>query len=139
VAEDVIRQRVAGYARAIGAMDLDAVMSFFAPDVVSFDLEPPLSYSGAENKRRRWQRDFAMFSHIDYEVRDLSVTDGGDMAFVHALNRPTGTMTTGRVTASWVRWTACLRRVAGVWLVAHDHVSAPVEIKDGTAMLSLTP
>jgi ketosteroid isomerase-like protein len=139
VAEDVIRQRVADYAKAISAMDLDAVMSFFAPDVVSFDLEQPLSYAGADNKRRRWQRDFAMFSHIDYEVRDLSVTSSGDLAIVHALNRLTGTMTSGRVTGSWVRWTACLRRVAGVWLVAHDHVSVPVEIKEGKALLSLTP
>jgi uncharacterized protein (TIGR02246 family) len=139
VAEQLIRQRVAEYAKAISARDIDAVMSFFAPDVVSCDLQPPLRYTGADNKRRRWLEDFATFSRIAYEVRDLSVTAHGDLAFVHALNHFTGTMTTGRVSDTWVRWTACLRRIDGVWLVAHDHVSVPADLEHGKAVLNLAP
>jgi ketosteroid isomerase-like protein len=38
MAEALIRQRVVDYAKAISAKDIDAVMSFFAPDLVSFDI-----------------------------------------------------------------------------------------------------
>ena len=38
VAEALIRQRVENYAKAISAKDIDSVMSFFAPNLVSFDI-----------------------------------------------------------------------------------------------------
>jgi uncharacterized protein (TIGR02246 family) len=139
VAEDLIRQRVAALAKAIAARDLDAVMSFFAPDVVSCDLEAPLRYAGADNKRKRWERDFGAFTRIAYEVRDLNVTTSGDLAVVHALNHFTGTMATGRVADTWVRWTACFRRIGGAWLIAHDHVSVPADLEHGKAELNLKP
>jgi ketosteroid isomerase-like protein len=50
-AEAEIRQRIDTLVEAIGAMDLDTVMSMYAPDVVSFDIEPPLQHVGAAAKR----------------------------------------------------------------------------------------
>ena len=38
VAEALIRQRVEDCAKAISAKDIDSVMSFFAPNLVSFDI-----------------------------------------------------------------------------------------------------
>src|SRR5262245_30935002 len=71
VHEAAIRQRVADWAAAISAKNLDAVVSLYAPDVVSFDLTPPLRYAGAEGKRRAWQTVLAALSGpIAYEVRD---------------------------------------------------------------------
>jgi ketosteroid isomerase-like protein len=139
VAEALIRQRVQDYAKAVSAKDIDSVMSFFAPDMVSFDLEPPLRYSGAENKRRRWQEGFAAFASIAYEVRELNVTAHGELAVVHGLNHFVGTMASGHVTAVWVRWTTCFRYIDGAWLIVHDHVSVPADLKHGQAALNLTP
>jgi ketosteroid isomerase-like protein len=42
VDEALIRQRVEDLAKALRAKDIDAVMSFFAPNLVSFDIAPPL-------------------------------------------------------------------------------------------------
>jgi ketosteroid isomerase-like protein len=39
----------------------------------------------------------------------------------------------------WLRWTACLRRIDGVWMVVHDHVSVPADLEHGRAVLDLTP
>jgi hypothetical protein len=44
---------------------------------------------------------------IVYEVSDLSVTTGGDLAFVHSLNHVKGTLASGHTTDLWLRWTAC--------------------------------
>jgi ketosteroid isomerase-like protein len=128
VAEALIRQRVEDLVKALRAKDIDSVMSLYAPNLVSFDLAPPLQYIGADNKRRAWQEAFAIFTGpFDYEVRDLTVTTHGELAFVHSLNHVSGTMANGHITDLSVRWTACFRRIDGVWLVVHDHVSVPAD------------
>jgi ketosteroid isomerase-like protein len=140
VAEALIRQRIEEYANAISAKDIDGVMSLFAPNLVSFDIAiKTLRYVGADNKRREWQNVFATFRSIAYEVQDLNVTTHGDLAFVHAVNHVNGRLASGHITDMWVRWTACLRRIDGVWLVVHDHVSVPADLEHGQAVLNLSP
>jgi ketosteroid isomerase-like protein len=72
-------------------------------------------------------------------VRELNVATDGELAFVHALNHVSGTLAGGHTSDMWVRWTACLRRIDGVWLVVHDHVSVPADLEHGRAVLDLTP
>jgi ketosteroid isomerase-like protein len=49
-----IRQRIGRLVEALRAMDLEDVMSFYAPDIVSFDMVPPLRHAGAKAKERNW-------------------------------------------------------------------------------------
>jgi ketosteroid isomerase-like protein len=140
VAEALIRQRVEDLVKALRAKDIDGIMSIYAPNMVSFDLVPPLRYVGADNKRRAWREAFAVYNGpFAYEVRDLSVTTQGELAFVHSLNHVNGTTADGHVTDLWLRWTACFRRIDGAWLVVHDHVSVPADLEHGQAVLNLTP
>ena len=140
VAEALIRQRLQEWAKALSAKDIQGAMSLYAPDIVSFDINPPLRYTGADTKRQAWLKAFAAFpGGLSYEVRDLNVATQGDLAFVHSLNHVSGTLANGHSTDIWVRWTACLRRVEGVWLVVHDHVSVPADLEHGRAVTNLTP
>lgn len=140
VAEAPIRQRVEDYAKAVRAKDIDRVMSLYAPNIVSFDINPPLRYAGTDNKRRAWQEFFATYTGpVAYEVHDLNVTTDGELAFVHSLNHVKGTLASGHIADLWVRWTACFRQIDGVWLVVHDHASVPADLKQGKAVLNLTP
>ena len=139
MAEMLIRQRVADWAKAIRAKNIDGIASLYAPDLVSFDLTPPLRYVGAEGKRRAWQEIFASLSGpIGYEIRDLNVTANGELAFVYSLNHITATLPRGHIDM-WLRWTACFRQIDGAWLVVHDHVSVPADPVHGKAVLNLTP
>jgi uncharacterized protein (TIGR02246 family) len=140
MAEADMRRRVEDWAKALRTRDVDAVMSLYAPDIVSFDLDPPLRYTGTDRKRRAWQEFFAAHTGpIAYEVRELRITTHGELAFVHSLNHVNGTLASGHISDLWVRWTACFRRIDGVWLIAHDHVSVPADLKRGQAILNLTP
>jgi ketosteroid isomerase-like protein len=56
-----IRQRIDKLASAIRAGDLEAVMSAYSPDVVSFDIESPLQHVGLEAKRKNWERVFTVY------------------------------------------------------------------------------
>jgi len=140
VAEALIRQRIEDLAKAIHTKDINGVMSLYASDIVSFDIDPPLRYIGADRKRRAWQEVFAAYSGpIAYEVRDLNVTTQGELAFVLSLNHVHGTLASGHASDLWLRWTACFRRIEGGWLIVHDHVSVPVDLKHGKAALNLKP
>jgi uncharacterized protein (TIGR02246 family) len=136
--EDAIRQLIGTLADAVRAKDLDGMARIFAPDIVSYDVEPPLRHVGAEAKAANWARVFAAYTQLDYEVRDLTITVGGDVAFVRSLNRLSGTVA-GRQTGTWVRWTGCFRKTDGSWLIAHDHVSVPLDMASGKALLDLEP
>src|SRR5678815_4109822 len=140
VAEALIPQRLQDWAKAVSAKDIQGAMSLYAPDVVSFDINPPLRYSGADKKRQAWLEGFAAYAGgLSYEVHEPAVTAQGDLAFVHSLNHVSGTLASGHTIEMWVRWTACFRRIGGVWLVVHDHVSVPADLQQGKAVTNLTP
>lgn len=135
-----IRQRIEQLVAAIHAMDPDGVRRFFAPDVVSFDMPPPLRHLGVAAKQRNWAAVFTVYRPpLGYEVHDLTVTVGDDVAFAYSLNRISGTLRTGERTAAWVRWTGCFRKIDGTWLIAHDQVSVPLDSTSGMALLNLRP
>jgi uncharacterized protein (TIGR02246 family) len=135
-----IRRRIDHCAKALHTMDLEGVMAIYAPDIVSFDIVPPLRHVGAEAKRQQWVDAFAMYEPpLGYEFRDVTVTVGDDVAFAHSLNWVSGTLQNGQRSEFWVRWTACFRKIDGTWLIAHDHVSVPVDFGSGTALLDLEP
>ena len=79
--EAKIRQQVDKIVAGIRAKDLDGLRRLYATDVVSFDVEPPLQHVGIEAKLKNWAKAFTFFQNVDYEVRDLTVTVGDDVAF----------------------------------------------------------
>jgi len=135
-----IRQRINRWVEALRAMDLEGVMSLYAPEIVSFDIVPPLRHVGAKAKENNWAQLFVMYQRpLGYEIRDLALTLGEDLAFGRSLNRVSGTLKNGNRTNFWLRWTACFRKIDGNWLIAHDQVSVPVDPESGTALLNLEP
>jgi len=138
--EASIRERIEALARAIRAKDIDGVMATFAADVVSFDLGPPLAHGGGDVFRSHWRALFdAWRDDIEFDVRELAVAISGDVAFSHGLNRMAGTTVDGRRSERWLRWTACWRLREERWLVVHEHVSVPVDLRAGRALLDLRP
>ena len=135
-----IRQQIDKLAEAIRAKNLEGVISIYAPDIVSFDIVPPLQHVGAEAKRKNWVDAFAMYQHpLGYEIRDLTITVSDDVAFGHSLNRLSGTLKNGNRIDFWLRSTTCFRKIEGNWLIAHDQVSVPLDLESNRALLNLKP
>jgi ketosteroid isomerase-like protein len=138
--EAEIRRRIGKLAEAVRAADLETVMSSYAPDLVTFDIVPPLQKRGAAGKRTNWMDVFATYqSPLGYEIRDLTVTVGDEVAFGHSLNHVSGALKNGNKVDQWVRWTTCFRKLGGNWLIVHDHVSVPTDFATGKALLDLQP
>jgi PhnB protein len=135
-----IRRRIESWAAALRAKDLDAVMEHYAPRFVAYDLAPPLQHRREETKQGLAEWFPTWDGPIGYEIRDLDVTVGDNVAFAHSLNRLSGKRTDGETTSVWFRATVCLRKSDGEWMVVHEHTSVPFYM-DGSyrAAVDLTP
>ena len=138
--EAEIRALIDARAEAVRAKDVDGAMSSVATDLLAFDVVNPLRYSGADAARERLEDWFGSFEGpLGYEMADLSIATGGDIAYCHSLNRVSGTKVGGGGLVMWWRATVCWRRVGGTWRVAHEHSSVPFDPQSAMAALDLEP
>lgn len=127
-------------ADAIQAKDVDALMALYAPEVVYFDLVPPLRYSGSAALRDRFADWFGRWSGgIGQETRDLTILAGDDVAAAHMLLRTSGHLVRGGEVGYWVRVSNGCRRSGEEWLLTHEHVSLPIDLERGAPAMDLLP
>jgi uncharacterized protein (TIGR02246 family) len=139
-ADAEIRALIEQQAEAIRAKDIDGCLSSYAPDVLLFDVVNPLLSRGSEAARKRLAAWFASFAGpIGYEVRDLAIAAGDDVAFCHSVKHVSATTAKGQSLDMWWRATICLRKVDGAWQVTHEHASVPFDAASGRASLDLEP
>lgn len=138
--EAQIRSLIENRARAVYNKDVAQAISDHAPDVLLFDVVTPLQYVGVDTARERTGEWFSNYEGpIGYEIRDLDVTVGRDVAFCHYFYRVTGKMKSGQQIAMWVRATCCFCSIDGAWKMTHEHNSVPFDPESGKAALDLEP
>src|SRR5918999_691955 len=125
--EDQIRNLIQRWAAAVHAGDLGSVLEDHAGDIVMFDVPPPeVGVRGLEAYREtwppffEWQRSGAVF-----EIVELDVTAGDEVAFAWALLRCGTEEELRRDPTNRLRLTIGLRREDDRWVVTHEHHSFP--------------
>ncbi|WP_431914533.1 YybH family protein [Nonomuraea jabiensis] len=117
-----------GRVDACQAKDIDRLMSHYSPDIVYYDVVPPLQFAGSDEVRRNFVRWFDEYDGpIGLETHELNIAVSGDVAFAHMLHLDTGTLKDGSDRTMWVRSTVCCRRSGGKWLITHEHISMPFD------------
>jgi uncharacterized protein (TIGR02246 family) len=138
--EAQIRALIEDRSKAVRTKDINGVISNHAPDILSFDVVNPLQYVGSDTVREPSEEWFSLYrGPIGYEIRDLSITTGDDVAFCHYLYRVSGTRTDGGKVDMWVRATVCYRKIDGTWTITHEHNSVPFDMETLKASLDLKP
>ena len=138
--EAQIRALIDDREKAVRVRDINGSMANISPDIVWFDVVNPLQHNGSDALRKRAEEWFGSFEGpIAYEIRDLNITAGDDIAFSHGLNHVSATKTGGGQLEMWWRTTVCFRKVDGKWLVTHEHNSVPFDVESGKASLDLKP
>lgn len=123
---------------AIRTKHIDQLLACYAPDVTYFDVGPPLQSTGTSALRERFLRWFSSYaSPIDQDIRDLTVTASGDLAVASMLIRSGGTLAGGPAIEFSVRCTSTFQRSGDTWLIAHEHVSVPVDLATRAATTDL--
>lgn len=138
-----IRDLMDDYTAALKKGDADWFVSHRTPDIALFSLAPPLKQPTEDalsvDGLRAW---FSTFDGpVDFEIRDLEVTESGDLAIAHGLTRMTATpQGSDESFTLWFRTTWAFRNTNGQWLISHEHESTPFYM-DGsfTAAMDLEP
>lgn len=136
--ETAILNVVQTLACAVRQNDVEAFLACCSPKVVAFDLLPPLKHQGADEIRRTWALARAPFEGpIDYEIHELEIVLGGDVAFCRSLNSFGGVQRGGDRVENNLCSTLGLRKIEGQWKLIHQHVAVPFDMATDEALLQL--
>ena len=136
--EAEIRKLVEDWVDALRAKDVKRMLAHYSPEICFFGIAPPLEIRGIDAYRKAVEEWIPTFRG-EYEIRNLSISASDNTAFCHSTNRLTGTAPNGQPTDNWVRVTVCFQKTNGKWLVTHEHVSVPFDMKTGQAAVDLKP
>jgi uncharacterized protein (TIGR02246 family) len=120
-----IRALIERWAGAVHAGDLETVLAGHADDIVMFDVPPPDDgVRGIDAYRETWPGFFEWQRQgASFEIVELDVTAGDDVAFAWALLRCGTADELERDPANRLRLTLGLRKEGGRWVVTHEHHS----------------
>ena len=124
--ESAIRKLVEEWASSVRRKDVSGILRDHSPGIVMFDVPPPLQSKGLESYRKTWETFFSWSDDpVTFDIREMTVTAGPEVAFVTALMRCAGTEATGVHIELDFRLTIGLRKTENRWLVTHEHHSIP--------------
>lgn len=132
--EAAIRALADGFVAAFNSGDIDAIMKHYLPgkDFVLFDVVPRKEYLGADAYRKAWVEMFSRFKgRPEIAIADLSISVDGNVGFGHCFMHVTGIDMQGHSVDRWVRVTDGYLKIDGRWLIAHEHISVPVDFASG--------
>jgi len=124
------------FTAAFRAKDVNAIMELCVPDdsLVVFDVHPPRQYDGAQAYRKDWEDLFQRFDGpLEADISDMDVAAGTNVAYARYLHHVSGTVRGGKKRGFTVRVTDCFKKINGKWLIAHSHISVPVDMQTGKA------
>jgi len=130
------------YIDAFNARDLKAIMACYAPGkaLFVFDAVPPREYASWEAYKKDWEELFVAYpGPISNAISEQSITVVGPVAYGHNIQAGYFTRKDGTRVDWAVRVTDVYRKIKGKWLIAHEHVSFPVDIDSGKADLLSKP
>jgi ketosteroid isomerase-like protein len=115
---------------AFTAKNVDLIMSNYARDgLFVFDVTPPRQHVGWADYRKDWQDLFAANpGPAKSEIKDLSITVVGPVAYSHFVQDGWFTSKSGAKTELVVRVTDVYRKAGGKWKIVQEHVSVPVDL-----------
>ena len=124
--EEAIRELVEAWASAVRRKDLPAILFNHSANMLMFDVPPPLVSKGIDAYRKTWDLFFSWARDpIVFNISEMDIVAGDDVAFVMALMRCAGTEPNGQASELDFRLTVGLRKIDSRWVVVHEHHSIP--------------
>ena len=124
--EEAVRDLVESWAAAVHRGDMAGVLDRHDPGIVMYDVPPPEDgVRGIAAYEQTWPGFFRWQENAVFEIVELDVVAGGDVAFAHALLRCGMPDELAEHPDHRLRVTVGLRKVDGRWVVTHEHHSFP--------------
>ena len=121
-----IRELIADWSAAVRRKDYDSILKNHSLDMLMFDVPPPFQSEGIDAYRKTWDLFFGwMAGPPKFELSDVRITAGQEVAFVTAHGKCFGPNGRGRAEELDFRLTLGLRKSDGGWVIEHEHHSVP--------------
>jgi|SRR6185437_10628575 len=116
------------WAKAVREKDINGILAFHSINILLFDVPEPVQLKGIENYRKSWVEQFFSWYGDDgqFELSEIDVTAGEDVAFCHGIIDCSGTEN-GQKVSYKIRLTTCLKKTGGQWIIEHEHHSEAVK------------
>jgi len=124
--ESKIRALIEAWAAAVRRHDLSDILAHHEPDIVMFDVPPPLQSRGMDEYKKTWDLFFRYHKPSQaFDIEELAITAGQDVAFAVAIMRCSDAFS--EEGGFLFRLTIGLRKIDGDWRITHEHHSVPAE------------
>lgn len=127
--EEQIRELITNWASASKNKDIKGIMAYHVPDLIAFDVPEPIQFTDAAAYAKHWESFFPMMTgDVIFDVQELKITAGEDVAFSTCLIRCGGTGPDGKTCEGTSRTTLGFRKIDGQWHFTHEHHSMPMSM-----------
>jgi ketosteroid isomerase-like protein len=123
--EAVIRALVESWVKGC-TRNINGILAIDSPEISTFDFPGPTRSTGIEAYKRTldvcfsWSRESGAFN-----VSEMNIAMGSDVAFVAGLVRCAGTASSEEREELRLRLTICLHKIGDQWIVTHEYHSIP--------------
>lgn len=136
--DQVIAQQVLAQIRlwdqAVIAHDTDILMQQCAQNVSLFDVSTQIN--GVKEYRAEWEKFTPYFMDgMQISRRDMKLYASENLAVLHCHSKVEHSALKGQLQMPWCRTTLCLQKIQGQWRVVHQHISMPVDMMTGKAIV----
>lgn len=140
---EAIKSLIAARETAIANADAEAAIEPLARDVVVYDLQPPLAFTGANardaEELRSWLKIWKK-SGPRVEFRESRILIDGNLGVAYGLSHMRGEKIGEGAVELWFRTTLVFMRSKDSWKVVHEHNSVPMKMDgSGLAAVDLKP
>jgi uncharacterized protein (TIGR02246 family) len=124
--EQEIRALIERWSQAVRDESRAAIRADHDPDMLMFDVPPPLQSQGLDAYMATWEIFFPCADKpVKFDFSDVRITCSQDVAFATAIGHCASTDACGLHEEITFRLTMGLRKQHGHWRITHEHHSVP--------------
>ncbi|MEG0482927.1 MAG: nuclear transport factor 2 family protein [Acinetobacter sp.] len=119
---------------AVIGQQVDHLLGHCADDISMFDVSTQLD--GINAYKQEWEK-FSPYFNANVQIvrRDIKIYASDELAVLHCHSKIENNLLKDQVKMPWCRTTLCLKKQQGQWLVVHQHISMPVDMMTGKAIV----
>jgi ketosteroid isomerase-like protein len=122
-----------------GSTNAQDAMKYYDPtdEVVILDMSgPQREHAGQKDVRADVEKGFAGMKDIKVQFLELKVITDGKLGYARSIQRFTATGPDGKPIAITFRQTDLLHKVDGQWKILEQHISVPIDMATGKALMA---
>lgn len=133
IADEVLLQ-IKLWDDAIIGLKVECLLGQCADDISLFDVGTQLD--GINAYKQEWEK-FSPYFNTDVQIvrRDIKIYASEGLAVLHCHSKIENNLLKETIKMPWCRTTLCLKKQQGHWLVVHQHISMPVDMMTGKAIV----